>query len=116
VNILIVDDDEPTRELITSYLAESGYCVRAAENVARAVELMNELRPDVVLTDLWMPGLSGVELVAHVRVLHKTLPVIMLSGNATDADQERALRAGASLMLQKPVRLEQLMTLIEFAR
>ena len=79
-NLIVVDDEPITRASFCSIFSQLGYSVRAAEDGFTALALMREFRPDILLSDLNMPGMSGFELLSVVRRLHPTVHVIATSG------------------------------------
>src|SRR5438270_4571007 len=78
--LLVVDDEEAIRELTSTVLADDGYEILMAEDGVHALELLPRFRPDLVITDLQMPRMSGIELVKIMRQRFPHLPVIILSG------------------------------------
>jgi DNA-binding response OmpR family regulator len=112
--ILIVDDDRDARELIGSVLAEAGYAVEVAEDGYAAIEKLSVVRPDLVLTDLRMPGLNGVDLAQRIRT-EGDLPVILTTGAETHDLCTGAEAYGAVACLTKPINLDELLWTIEMA-
>lgn len=107
ISALVVDDNRDTCEVLRQILLASGAQVRTAESVREGIELLGDATPDIVLTDLAMPGDSGLMLIEHIRngeAQVATLPVIVLSACAFQADRDAALAAGASLFIPKPFR------------
>jgi two-component system response regulator PilR (NtrC family) len=103
--ILVVDDDETIREMLFD-LFESDHSCHVAETAEKALTLLETESYDVVLTDISMPGLSGVELLGLIRHHQPATPVIIISG-MNDRDQTRGLiTMGAFDYLSKPFRLE----------
>jgi DNA-binding response OmpR family regulator len=103
-SVLIVDDNADTREMYDLALAKSGFRVLQAENGTDGLAVAAEALPDVIVTDLAMPRLDGVELLTRVQADPRTerIPVIILSG-WTDPDTSRcALDAGAVAFILKP--------------
>jgi CheY-like chemotaxis protein len=78
--LLVVDDDEAIREIIAAMLTEQGYEIVTAEDGQQALELLPQIRPHLVVTDLRMPRMSGDELVRIMRESFPLLPVIVVSG------------------------------------
>ena len=78
--LLIVDDDASIRNTLTLIFIELGYCVRSASDGFEALTLIHESKPDILLSDLNMPGMSGFELLSVVRRLHPAIHVIATSG------------------------------------
>ena len=77
--ILVIDDDESTRISISSYLEEIGYEVFDADNGLTALEIVKTKTPDVVISDIKMPGLNGIELAYVIKGLKFNIPVILIS-------------------------------------
>jgi len=75
--VLVVDDDEAGRLLYLEELREAGYLVEVAADGAEALRMIREARPDLVTIDLKMPGMDGIELLGHVRHLHRDLPIVI---------------------------------------
>jgi serine phosphatase RsbU (regulator of sigma subunit) len=101
--ILVVDDESMIRYNIASYLEDSGYSVFEAEDGLQAIEAVKRQRPDLVLSDLRMPGLDGLEVIGQLRHCHPELPVIAISGTGVLGDAVDALRAGAWDFVVKPI-------------
>lgn len=112
--ILIVDDDKDARELIASVLAEAGYAVELAKDGLEAINRLSAVRPDLVLTDLRMPGLNGVDLAQRIRRLGD-VPVILSTGAETHDLCTGAEAYGAVACLTKPINLDELLWTIERA-
>jgi CheY-like chemotaxis protein len=79
--ILIMDDEPSVRECLEMYLVSAGYDVALAENGASAVAQLNRAVPQVIVTDLNMPQMSGVQLISHVRSRYPSIPVVAISGD-----------------------------------
>ncbi len=103
--ILIVDDDDAVRDLLYDLLCEENLC-HSASTAERALAFIREQPYDVVLTDISMPGLSGVELLGHVRQSQPDTPVIIISGIDDRAHAEGLCRLGAFDFIYKPFQLE----------
>ncbi len=102
-DVLVVEDDDVTRALLEMRLRGAGHCVRSASSAAEARGLLHEGAPEVLVTDMFMPGGSGLGLVAGLREdpVCADLPVVFLSGRALPADVE-ATRALNGTFLTKP--------------
>jgi CheY-like chemotaxis protein len=100
--ILIVDDDARVRDMLRDVMATFGYDVDVAEDGRAGVEKFRERPVDVVVTDFMMPGITGLELAVHVRVIDPAVPIILLTGFATPAVLEEARRLRVTL-LSKPI-------------
>lgn len=103
--ILIVEDDENSRDLLDQVLTDAGYSVVAAVNGEDAIKMVTRHAPDLVVTDLAMPNLDGIELCKRLRSAPATqkLPVIFLSASETLRTQLDAFDAGANDFVQKPL-------------
>jgi DNA-binding response OmpR family regulator len=100
--VLVVDDEPDIRETLTDLLAADGYEVSTAIDGADALSRVVEQRPDLVLLDVDMPRLRGVEALVAIRALSPTTQVIMMSGKADLEEAKRALAAGAFDYVTKP--------------
>ncbi|RIL09241.1 MAG: hypothetical protein DCC75_06995 [Proteobacteria bacterium] len=102
---IVVDDNKDTCEVLKHILMAAGANVRTGNSVQEAKSLLAEQVPDIILTDLAMPGESGLVLIEHVRNLANDsahLPIIVLSACAFESDREAALNSGASVFIPKP--------------
>lgn len=102
--ILIAEDDPLIRKATAHYLAEKGYIILEAGNGDEALQLFREKKPDILLTDLRMPKLDGLQLIHTITEEYPHIPVIIFSGMGTMSDVIEALRAGAWDYLTKPIR------------
>ncbi len=100
--ILIIDDDDLVRGSLKAFLLRRGFLVEAAEDGPRGLKALARNRPDVVLLDLRMPGMDGLEVLAEIRRLDPDLPVIVASGAGVMDDVMQSLRLGAWDFLLKP--------------
>lgn len=101
-SILVVDDDPMLRDLLVKTLEAIGHRSEAAADGAQALELLRQQRYDVVISDIKMPGMDGVELLRQVRAEYPGLPVLFISGFAT---AELLGRAQPDGFLTKPFRI-----------
>jgi DNA-binding response OmpR family regulator len=106
--ILVVDDDPGIRSVITEQLATKGYESRAAADGREGIDSFRRDRPDLVLTDLAMPGVDGFELIRRVREV-STVPIIVLSVRGGDSDKVHALDLGADDYIVKPFSMIELL-------
>jgi two-component system, OmpR family, KDP operon response regulator KdpE len=112
--ILTVDDDPHVLRSLRAALESHGYDVRAAPSGASALEACASERPDVVLLDLAMPGLDGVEVCRRLRSWSQ-IPILVLSARVQEAEKVRALDAGADDYVTKPFGTEELLARIRAA-
>lgn len=114
--ILVVDDEIGIRELLSEILIDEGYDVRLAENATAARKLRAELRPDLVLLDIWMPDMDGITLLKEWHSSgHLNMPVVMMSGHGTIDTAVEATRFGAIDFLEKPIALQKLLSTVQKA-
>jgi CheY-like chemotaxis protein/signal transduction histidine kinase len=108
--ILIVEDNELNINTISSYLTVKGYRPIVAQDGAAAIQLAQQHYPDLILMDIQMPGMDGLEAISRIRQ-HPQLakiPIVALTALALDGDRDKCLNAGANDYLTKPVKLKQL--------
>lgn len=112
--VLIVDDVPENRALLTDFLTSAGLTVTQAVDGAEALKQAQALRPDLIIMDNIMPGISGLEVTQRLRAQDDfaRVPIIAISASATAADRRRALDAGANIFLSKPITLSELMQAI----
>jgi DNA-binding NtrC family response regulator len=103
--VLVVDDDETIRDTLYELLSEDYLC-QTAETAEKAFARLEAETYDVVLTDISMPGLSGLELLGHIRQKYSDTPVIMISGIGDQEHAQGLIRIGAFDFLLKPFSLE----------
>jgi len=114
--ILVIDDDDNFREMLSQMLQRSGYEVAEAENGAKGLKLCAEREPDLVLTDIIMPDMEGLETIRTLKQKYPHTKIIAMSGGGRiDANSYLPLAKGlgASRTLQKPFKRETLTNAIE---
>jgi two-component system KDP operon response regulator KdpE len=112
--VLLVDDEPPIVRVIAANLERRGFQVDAAHSGASALEAYRRYRPDVVVLDLGLPDMDGVEVIGELRRLAQT-PILVLSARDTERDKVAALDAGADDYLSKPFGIEELLARIRVA-
>jgi len=100
--ILVVDDDDRLRSLLSRYLAENGFRVTTAANAAEARETLRFLQPELMVLDVMMPGESGLELMESLRRDNAEVPVLLLTARGAPEDRIAGFEAGADDYLPKP--------------
>ena len=105
-DILVVDDSETARAIIGQCLRHPDRSIREAENGRKAMELVTEACPDMVITDLLMPDVDGLELVRELQKTHPTVPVILVTAHGSESIACQAIREGAASYVSK-LRLKQ---------
>ena len=113
--ILLAEDEEATAKLVTDYLQVSGYLVIVAENGIEALEQTKEEKPDVILMDIQMPEMDGLEAITRLRedTEMSTIPIIALTALAMPGDRQRCLEAGAEYFFDKAAEFEQVAQVIK---
>jgi len=114
--ILVIDDERPILEMLELSLSSEGYNVLTAENGEKALEIFKEQCPRLVLTDIKMPGIDGIEVLKRIKTLDKEVEVIVITGHGDMDTAIAALQHGASDFVTKPLRDEVLMVSIERAK
>ncbi len=110
--LLVVDDDQEILTLLNNWLIKEGYSVAAALSGEEALQNIAAARPNLVITDLYMNGISGMQLLNTIHSDNPLLPVIMLSGQAQIQDAMKATHLGCSAFLTKPINQEELLNQI----
>lgn len=108
LQVLVVEDDLPIRNLITTTLKAHNYKYIAAENGNDAIRQASTCNPDIVLLDLGLPDMDGVEVIQKIRTW-SNMPIIVISARSEDADKILALDNGADDYLTKPFSVEELL-------
>ncbi|MCK0138754.1 phosphate regulon transcriptional regulator PhoB [Aliiroseovarius sp. F47248L] len=112
--VLLVEDEPAQREILRYNLSAEGYDVTMAENGDDALILIEEVKPDLVLLDWMLPGVSGIEICRRLKTRKETraIPVIMLSARSEEVDRVRGLETGADDYVVKPFSVSELMARI----
>ncbi|MGI0151973.1 MAG: response regulator [Thermoplasmata archaeon] len=105
--VLVVDDEESYRQALTAGLAQEGFVVECAADAHAALHLYHRIHPDLVLVDVMLPDLSGVELCQEIRTL-APVPIIMVTAKDAEIDVVVGFELGASDYVAKPFRLREL--------
>jgi two-component system, NtrC family, nitrogen regulation response regulator NtrX len=101
--ILVVDDEDAIREVLIEFLTDHGYAARGAEDGPTALTLARSLKPQVILLDIAMPGMNGIETLKKLREQSSEPAIIMISGHADHEMALQALDLGAYDFIQKPL-------------
>ena len=112
---LVVDDSASMRQLIASAVQSAGHTVLAAENGRDAIEKLGDTKVDLVITDLNMPEMDGIELIKKLRSMpvYKFVPIVMLTTEAQMEKKQEGKKAGASGWIVKPFSQAQLLDVIK---
>ncbi|HSE35871.1 MAG TPA: response regulator [Blastocatellia bacterium] len=109
--ILVVEDNPEAREMVSFILAAEGFSVVTAEDGEAALELVENKPPDLIITDIQMPNLDGIEMIKRLRGQFK-MPIVVMSAFGSGATQE-AIDAGANRSAPKPMKVDFLLKLIK---
>ena len=115
INVLITEDDNNIRKVLATELSDGGFSVAETDSGIKAMELLEKEEYDVLLLDLNMPRLSGMEALKKIKASEIPTEVIILTGNATVSTAVEAMKLKAYDYLTKPVKLEELKAVIEKA-
>lgn len=113
--LLLAEDNELNVETFADYLEFMGYGLVLAKNGEEAIAIAKAHKPDLIVMDIHMPGMDGLEAIRQIRAERQTahMPIIALTALAMPGDRERCLAAGANNYLAKPVRLKELLGVIQ---
>jgi DNA-binding response OmpR family regulator len=113
--VLVVEDDAALRELVAGRLKDSGWRVRTAASGAEALQRVSESVPDIVVLDVMLPGIDGLEVCRRLRVEHPLIYILMLTARSEELDRVVGLEVGADDYLTKPFSLQELVARIRAA-
>lgn len=111
-HVLLVDDEEPLRASLSFSLVQEGYKVMTAGDGLSALEMVKQKVPDIIILDLMLPGMDGMELCWRIRAF-SDVPILILTAKDHDADKVWGLKAGADDYLTKPFNTRELIARIE---
>ena len=111
--IMVVDDDAAIRTTLTAILIDDGRDVISAEDGLQAVKMASEGPIDLILMDIRMPGMNGVEAFLEIKKILPNCNVVFMTGHAVKSQIEEALSAGATHILSKPVAIERLLEIVD---
>lgn len=115
-HILIVDDDLAVLSLFQQFLESSGYSVAVAPDGKKGLQMLRQRQPDLIITDIMMPEMDGLELLMDIRKHHSEIPVIAISGGMKIQPGNflpQAAKFGARRIFQKPVSLADLLQAVQ---
>ncbi len=101
--VVIIDDEPDIREVVSIVLSDSGFCVQTAENGQHGIELCRKLNPQIVLTDIKMPGMDGLKVLEHLKLMFQDIEVIVMTAFGELEHVIRALQLDASDFITKPL-------------
>lgn len=111
--VLIVDDEKSIRDVLSASLMDEGYTVESAYNGEKALRMMDEFKPEIVLLDIWMPGrLDGVEVLKESKIKNPDIDFVIMSGHGTIETAVTTTKYGAWDFVEKPLSIEKVLILI----
>ena len=110
---VVADDDEDILTLVSITLRRAGFDVLCARDGEEAVTLVTETRPALVVLDVMMPRLDGLEVTRHLRALRKTMPIVLLTASVQEQHRAEGLAAGADEFMRKPFSPRELLEQVE---
>src|SRR5258708_19487157 len=111
--VLIVDDESGGRASLAGILGDEGYAVQAVESGEACLAALEGRRFDLLLLDVWLPRMDGLETLARVRALDPELPVVVISGHGNIETAVKAVRMGARDFVEKPLSLEKTLLVVK---
>lgn len=110
--VLVADDNDVAQRLCKRVLEKAGYRVLIAADGLQAVDIALKQRPSMILMDVAMPGIDGLEAMRRIKLEMPALPIVIASAHSMVSDRERFLAAGADDVLSKPFRLADLISIV----
>lgn len=110
--VLIIDDEKQILDSLSSILRDDGFQVYTAREGREGLELFDTVKPEIVLLDIWMPGLDGLQVLKMIREKEKDAVVIVISGHGTISTAVEAVKMGANDFLEKPLSIDKVLEVI----
>jgi len=114
--ILVVDDEEPVREMLVTYLETEGYDVSTADSGVSALPAIEDFKPQVVLLDIRMPDMDGLQCLRSIMKRNPDIAVVMMSGFVSEQIARKTLEIGAFDYINKPISFEHLMKVLQLVK
>lgn len=108
INILVVEDDKALLDVLCDYFKISGATIFKASDGQQALQIVETERIDFVLSDVQMPVMDGIELLKKIRIKNPDIPIVLLATGQSQLTEESALGLGASGLIQKPFKLNEI--------
>jgi DNA-binding NtrC family response regulator len=115
IKILLVDDDNSLRDMLSIVLKKEGYDVVSLENAMLALKILKKRSFDLIISDIKMPGISGIKLLSKIKSINNEIPIIMITAYASTNDAVEAMKLGAEDYITKPFNLDELKIIINKA-
>lgn len=106
--LMVIDDEIGLCNVVRRYFSEKGYTVFISQEGGEAISILKTEKPNILILDIKMPGINGVEILKLAKQLNKTLKVIVVSAIRDDSIVKEVMRLGASSYITKPFKLEEL--------
>jgi CheY-like chemotaxis protein len=111
--VLVADDNDVAQRLCKRVLEKAGYAVLIAVDGLQAVDVAMKQHPSMILMDVAMPGIDGLEAMRRIKAAAPSMPIVIASAHSMASDRERFLAAGADDVLSKPFRLADLIAIVQ---
>ena len=114
-SVLVIDDDPTFCTIMRVYLRDDGYDVHLAYDAHDALSILESTQPDIILTDIMMPEIDGLDLIRQLRTMRKwkATPIVVISAKVMPEDRDAAKEAGANAFVSKPFTFKHLQKIIE---
>ncbi len=116
LKILIVDDEASIRDILQELLQYEGYSIKTADSGITALSVIEEFKPHVVLLDIRMPDMDGIQCLRQIKENHPSTEVLMISGFAYGETAKKSLELGAYDYMDKPINFEHLINILKFLK
>lgn len=110
--VLIIEDDEAMRSLLKDFFVEEGFDTDSVSNGRDALRVLIKKIFDLVVTDIRMPGLTGLDILPRIREIHPDVGIVVITAFGTEEVRRKALERGANAYLEKPIHFQELRDLI----
>ncbi len=112
-NILIVDDEDNMLQMLKTFFTEKEFCCFTAQNGIKALEILGKEDIDIVITDMKMPEMDGLELLKNIKEKHKNISAVIMTGFSEEYTTTEALNLGADGYITKPFRNKELLLILK---
>jgi DNA-binding response OmpR family regulator len=112
VRVMIIEDDEETRSLLKEFFEDEGFETDSVSNGVDALRMLSKDSFDLVITDIRMPGLTGLDILPRMRRLKPDTPIIVMTADGSDDMRRKSYERGATIYLEKPIHLSKLRAVI----
>ena len=113
MEILVIDDERQIRRLIARILTDAGHIVHQANDGREGIQLFHQVHPALVITDIFMPEMEGIELIRELHREAPTIPILAISGSSREVYLRAATGLGATATLAKPFGADELLSVVE---